>query len=180
MQNTEKKPSLKLFWWLIIWLIVFFLWFVLINEYTIQSWEDLYLEILPVDPRDPLRWDYVILRYAFENNENIKEFSKNLEENKNFYISFKKDIKWIGSIDKINEKKPKNGIFLKIKNWNFGIKTWISKYFVKEWTWRKIENLRRRNNNSNIIVHLKVDNNWKAQIIDLSYDWKNVYDIIEK
>jgi len=52
----DKKPPLKALF-AIIWIIVIFVvWFVAIEEYTLQTGQEVYLETMPVDPRDPLRW----------------------------------------------------------------------------------------------------------------------------
>jgi uncharacterized membrane-anchored protein len=47
---------------------------------------------VPVDPRDPLRGDYVILRYEFERDEKLSSYIKENNITKgDLYVSFTSD-----------------------------------------------------------------------------------------
>lgn len=166
----DKKPPLKALF-AIIWIIVIFVvWFVAIEEYTLQTGQEVYLETMPVDPRDPLRWDYVILRYEIERDEKIQEFINTntiAMVGKTLYISLKEEDN-IGIVESVSISKPKNGLFIrwKISEWN-GIDLWIWKYFVPEGTWREIEKVR-----SDMKVLTVIDKYGTAKIKNLYYEDK--------
>ena len=73
------------------------------------------LRIEPVDPRDPLRGDYVTFRFS-----NISSISSYYTENESFangetiYVSLEKNGKY-WTQEKASHKKPTGGIFLKGK-----------------------------------------------------------------
>jgi len=175
MENTAKPP-LKALIITIIWIIAFFWIVIAIQEYTLYTGEEIYLETAPVDPRDLLRWDYVTLRYAFESDERVENYitQNNLQDGDIIYISFVKDNDAIWSVSGVSETKPNSGIFIKTKLrqqswWRWGLETGIGKYFVPQWTGRQIERVRW-----DMSVLVKIDKYGTAKIIDLYYKWKKV------
>lgn len=173
----QKKPSLKIFFSLIAGIIAFFSIVIAIQEYTLSTWETLYLKTAPVDPRDLLRGDYVTLRYEFETNQVLKDYilSNNIQDNTSLYVVFEKDNENIGTVSRVSEIRPdESETFLKIKTesqwwWRTGIYTGIGKFFVPEWTGRIIERIRW-----DLLVEIKVDMYGTAKIVDLYYEWQKI------
>jgi uncharacterized membrane-anchored protein len=167
----NKAPNLKLFLAIVAGIVLVLLGFIASQEFTLRSGEDMYLKTVPVDPRDILRGDYVILSYEFEQDPILLEFmaAKNIQDNEIFYIWFSKDTEQTWTISGVSREKPDSGIFLKVRKkvsrWsNQRIDTGIDKYFVPEWTGRMIERVR-----GDMKVHVKVDKNWWASVVDLYY-----------
>jgi len=175
MENTKKPPLKSLIIFIISAFVVF--WIVIAwYEYTLNSGEELYLETAPVDPRDLLRWDYVTLRYAFESDDQVRNFitQNNIQEWSTLYISFEKDSENIWTVSNVSTTKPISWIFIKVQTkpqwwWRASLETWIWKYFVPQWTGRQIERIRW-----NMLIQLKVDSYGSAQIVDLYYEWKKI------
>jgi uncharacterized membrane-anchored protein len=172
--NDTKKPPLKALIITIIWMMVFFLWVIITQEYTLYSWEEIYLETVPVDPRDLLRWDYVTLRYAFENDELVENYiiQNNIQDWTPLYISFRKDSENNGTVSSVGETKPGSWIFLQVQVkqqswWRSGLETGIWKYFVPQWTGREIEKVW-----SDMKVLAKIDTYGTAKIVNLYYQWE--------
>ncbi len=175
MENTTKPP-LKALLLTIAWIIAFFWIVIAIQEYTLMSWEEIFLETAPVDPRDLLRWDYVTLRYAFESDEKIENYitQNNLQDWNTIYISFIKDTDNNGIVSQVSETKPDSGIFIKVKVqqqswWRWGLETGIGKYFVPQWTGRQIERIRW-----DMSVLAKIDKYGTAKIVDIYYQWEKI------
>lgn len=175
MENTTKPP-LKALLITIAWIIAFFSVIIWIQEYTLYTGEEIYLETAPVDPRDLLRWDYVTLRYAFENDEKVENYiiQNNLKNGDILYISFIKDTDNNWTVSEVSETKPNSGIFIKTKVsqqswWRSWIETGIGKYFVPEGTGRQIEQIRW-----DMSVLAKIDTYGTAKIIDLFYQWEKI------
>jgi uncharacterized membrane-anchored protein len=175
MTRKEKEISLKGLVYLIALILTVLLWFIGINEFTLQTGKDIYLKTTPVDPRDPLRGDYVILRYEFESDKKLINYIKENDiTNEDIYVSFisDKDNNWI--IKSVSKTKPDDWIYISLKVsqntwWSMSYETWIWKFFVPEWTGRRIERVR-----GNLIVHAKIDILWNAKIVDLYYKWEKV------
>jgi uncharacterized membrane-anchored protein len=174
--KSNKKPPLQALIICIIGILVFFTVMITINEYTLYTWEEIFLETAPVDPRDLLRGDYVILRYAFEESDIIDRYitQNNISIWTLLYISFQRDEKNVGTISSVSESNPKTGVFLKVKTqsqwWRrSSLETGIWKYFVPEWTGKEIERIRW-----DMTVQIKVDTYGSAKIIDLYYKWEKV------
>ena len=168
----DKKPPLKALLAVIWILVVFVVWFVAIEEYTLQTGEEVYLETMPVDPRDPLRWDYVILRYEIERNEKIDEIVRinNLQQWDTIYMSLEQDDAWVWIISSVSISEPNLWLFIrwKIDKWN-SIDLWIWKYFVPEGTGKEIEKVR-----NNMQVFTVIDKYGTAKIKGLYYDWEKI------
>ncbi len=122
--------------------IIIILWTVLTasslfyNESLIRGGEEILLKVKPVDPRDFLRGDYVVLDYDIgatgEKQSDYKEHK--------VYVSLNKDSQGIGSVKEISAVKPENGLFLKgIKYGRRITYPSIQKYFVKEGAGKELE-----------------------------------------
>jgi len=104
------------------------------NEHILRSGTDILLKVSPVDPRDFLRGDYVILQY------DINTVSDNSFHKRDVYVVLKEQPDKTFVIQEIKTQKPKGGIFLKGEH--LGRRIYypgIKKYFVKEGTGRDLE-----------------------------------------
>jgi len=168
----DKKPSLKALLWVIGIIVVFVVWFVVVQEYTLQTWEEVYLETMPVDPRDPLRWDFVVLRYEIERDEKIQSFINSntiAMVGKTIFIALKKEND-IVVVDSVSLNKPKSWLFIrwKIGEWSW-VDLWIWKYFVPEGTGKEIEKVR-----NDMQVLAVIDTYGTAKIKALYYEWNEI------
>ena len=176
MKFNKKPPHLKIFAWFLGVLIISLWVFVAIQETILQKWEILFLESGPIDPRDLLRWDYVILSYAFENDERIQNYiqENNIRQGTRLYISFERDDANLWSLKYVSVNQPSEDIFLRVTaNWRSWwwsqVDTHIGRYFVPEWTGREIERIR-----SDMTIKLRVNNNWIARIVDLYHKGEKI------
>jgi len=145
---------------IIVWILIICT-FVFVNEYTLKTGEKVFLETIPVDPRDLLRGDYVILNYKISQLPPTYNF---LENNKTIYIILKIDKNNIGSIDYISEKKPKDKLFIKGQKNSNSIKYGIESYFVKEGTGKELQ----QNLRNGTLVEIALDKNGAAKVIGFS------------
>ena len=120
--------------------------FVLSQEIVLRTGKEVLLKTIPVDPRDLLRGDYVILNYEIAQIPR----GKDIGYNKTVYVNLYTDSNNIAHVKSITGLKPSEGLYLKGKTGrcntsiplfksgkcvNFGIES----YFVKEGTGRKLE-----------------------------------------
>jgi len=166
MNNQEEnKINPKILFLIIGLIITLFLGTILFNEYTLNIGEKIYLKTVPVDPRDLLRGDYVVLRYEIQNHNEIRELIKKeeLTSGDNVYISLNKDSEELGTFKLVTITKPNSGIFIKTKITNKNsLELGIGKYFIPEGKGYQIERLR-----GNIKVLTSIDKFGNAKIIDL-------------
>jgi uncharacterized membrane-anchored protein len=119
---------------------------------------------VPVDPRDLLRGDYVILRYEFSNASSIPGYYGNHETEETVFVAMQQK----GDLWKpvsVSRTRPKEGVALRgvLKPHSNEIVYGIESYFVQEGTGKAIEDAMRRNRES-VIVELTVAPNGKASI----------------
>ena len=167
----DKKPPLKGLIAVISIVVIAVVWFAGIQEYTIQTGEEVYLETMPVDPRDPLRWDFVVLRYAIERDEKVQDFINSntmATIGRTIYITLKKEDN-TGVVDSVSFAKPTSWLFIKWKIEKWSIDLWIWKYFVPEGTGREIEKVR---NDMKILA--VIDKYGTAKIKNLHYRWEEI------
>ncbi len=171
MKKTNKI-NLKVLYILLGFFILFFASFILINEYTLVSGEKVYLKTVPVDPRDLLRGDYVILSYEISQESKVQNLIKeeNLTNGDNIYFILDKNEKDLGSLNRVSLTKPDNELFIKGKidttSWGRNnLELGIGKYFVPENRGREIERLRGQLN-----VLVSIDKYGTAKIKDLYYN----------
>ncbi len=118
--------------------------------HTLMTGDTILLRVVPVDPRDMFRGDYVILSYEFSQvpAKGIKGLNPNDNQGRTVYVTLvpAEDGKhWQAS--RFTLKKPDTGKFLrgKITDWNriaFGIES----YFVQEGKGLKFEQAARSKN----------------------------------
>lgn len=131
--------------------------------------KEVLLKVRPVDPRDMLRGDYVILDFDISHAKNAY-----CAANEDFYINLKTIGKF--AVAESYGKKEGSELFIKGKckystigvpvrnNGDNVIIFGIENYFVKEGTGRKIENFI---NSGDAYAKVKIDKNGKAKVIDI-------------
>ena len=176
MANTKDTPPKFKNILIILWFIFLCLWtFIFVNEYTLQTWKEVFLETRPVDPRDILRWDFVILSYSIEWDQKVRNFvNENINENKDrtwdtMYITLWTDNANLWYVSDVSFTKPSPDKLFITTKLESRISLWIWKYFVPEGTWREIERVRW-----NMKVLVKIDKYWTAKIVDLYYKWERI------
>ena len=137
------------------------------NEIILHNGREVLLKTVPVDPRDLLMGDYVILNYEVGQVPSYYEYKPNSE----VYTILKTDKNNIAKIDEISYKKPSSKLFLKgkftecdtvIPFWKNGhcIKYGIESYYVKEHTGRKLE----KDLQDGALVNVVIDKNGNAKV----------------
>ncbi|MFH0892095.1 MAG: GDYXXLXY domain-containing protein [Candidatus Falkowbacteria bacterium] len=157
-----------------------FLGLILVNEYKLNAGEEVILLTRPVDPRDYLRGDYVILSYQIETDEKVTNFIKEnkLDRGDSLYVVLKKNEENIGEVEKVLRNKPEDGqIFIKgtiEEDFRTIIDLGIGKYFVPEGRGREIERL-----SGNLEVMVNITSGGEAKIKGI-YDKGELIDFKEK
>lgn len=89
MDNKKGFLLIVILWIMIIFIFIFF------NEYTLRQGKTILLKTEPIDPRDLLRGDYVVLQYEISTIDlKTIEFISPLEEGDTVYIGLKRDGKY--------------------------------------------------------------------------------------
>ena len=129
------------------------------------------LETQPVDPRDLLRGDYVILSYKINNVNFDKEFGE-VTPGREVFAQLEKRGKYWEIKKAYSEVQPDMGVFIqgivKENRWQRNrVDYGIESYFVPEGKGKKIENLMGWNTKDKITVEVAVDKEGKAVIKQL-------------
>lgn len=177
-------------------IILMCVWFLLIasyvayKEYSLNFGKTVFLKVMPIDPRDLFRGDYVILDYEISQiNEHQKILGsyggyieqESLKNGETVYVKLEKD----GSVYKagdIYKDTPKKGIFIKgkvtkkqrffgLNNSNFTIIYGIENFFVPEGEGLYIEEQREINN---LYAEIKINSYGNATIKNLYIENKKV------
>lgn len=141
--------------------------FVITQEYTLRTGKEVLLRTVPVDPRDLLRGDYVILNYEISQ---IPKYAK-YDYNETVYVLLKTNNKNIAGVKQVLYKKPEKGLYLEgkigtcpstIPFFRGGkcIGYGIESYFVKEGSGRELE----KSLSDGALVKVAIDKNGKAKV----------------
>jgi len=76
------------------------------QEKILQEGSMTILETRPVDPRDLFRGEYVILRYAIENDEKIQEEVAKLKAGDTLFIKLVEDENGVASVSGVSDRSP--------------------------------------------------------------------------
>lgn len=145
--------------------------FVISNEFTLKSGREVLLKTVPIDPRDLLRGDYVMLRYEISEAELALDY----KPNSTVYTILNLDDENIASISFVAQKKPENMLFIKgnLKQCHTlddtkkcRIEYGIESYFVKEGTGKIIEKELRKG----ALVKVKLDSDGNAKVTDFIHN----------
>lgn len=132
------------------------------NFVVLQLGEKILLETLPVDPRDLLRGDYVVLEYRISNIDSafitteIDEYRK--QGGDTVYVSLRKYEDGISKFSGISLNPPAKGVFLKariVHRWTDTVRLdyGLGAYYVPEGTGRELE---RAINNGKVLADVRV------------------------
>jgi len=145
------------------------------KNYTLRTGKTVLLETVPVDPRDFLRGDYVVLRYKISDLDlsKIKTEKPHYSYGENIYVILKPGDKfWEAVAIQKNKSAAESEVIIKGKagysgRKELGVRYGIESYFVPEGQGRDIERS-MRGNKSSVTVEALVDSSGNALI-------KNVY-----
>ena len=161
----------------IIFIVVSFLWIAVAvgliasKQHIIRTGKTVLLETVPVDPRDFLRGDYVILRYKIStlDLQQIQSEKSNFGRGERIYVRLEpKERFWEATAVKTKRPVSDNGVYIKAKvkycyNKKLELNYGIESYFVPEGEGKDIEK-NMRGNNSSVEVETLVDKGGNAII----------------
>ena len=139
-----------------------------VNFAVLALGEQVLLETRPVDPRDILRGDYVILGYDISliDEEMLKNALGEMDENFDYgasytgrevFVALQKDDNGIGTVQFVSKERPSEGLYLRgvLDRWN-EISYGIGVYYVPEGTGQEIEDKIRGMDETQILVDVRV------------------------
>ncbi|MDR1916007.1 MAG: GDYXXLXY domain-containing protein [Synergistaceae bacterium] len=131
------------------------------------------LETIPVDPRDLLRGDYVILDYRITeipdellpqgvdtNDDNY--YRKNIGDD--VYVTLELDDAGVASISRVSLERPADGLYIKgtlFKNWSriqYSCDYGLGAYYVPEGTGRELEEKINSSNRYSVYADVRILN----------------------
>jgi uncharacterized membrane-anchored protein len=136
------------------------LWIPITNFVTLCAGESVLLEVIPVDPTDFLRGDYVILNYEVSDipdsivPPDMADDWHGYDERRDVYVTLEKDSDGIGHVKGVSANRP-GGLYLKgsIDRYFTVRYERINAYYVPEGTGREIED---KIGESNVLADLRV------------------------
>ena len=161
----------------LIFIAVSFLWIVVAvgliisKQHIIRTGKTVLLETVPVDPRDFLRGDYVILRYKIStiDLQQIQSEESYYGQGKRVYVKLEpRERFWEATAVKTKMPVSDNGVYIKAKvnhcyNKKLKLNYGIESYFVPEGEGKDIEK-NMRGNKSSVEVEVLVDTSGNAII----------------
>ncbi len=165
MSNKTKTLIILGFW------LVLALFFVAVNEKIFMTGDEIRLKVRPVDPRDLLRGQYVVLNYDISNVDVKKD--TDFKRNDKVYVILQKE-REIHVFKEISAHIPTNGQYIKGQvdyiRWNYdkdknfktlNIKYGIENLFAKEKEAKEIE---KRLTKGGVAV-IKLDKQGRAKVL---------------
>lgn len=119
-----------------------------LQERIISTGTEVLLKTRPIDPRDLLRGEYVVLRYEIENDERVREEinrNGNLTDGSPLFVRLTTDSNQLGTIAEVRVQKPdfSNGLWIRGEISRNGIRfPSLEQYFVPEGMGKPIERIR--------------------------------------
>ena len=161
----------------IIFIVVSFLWIavavglIISKQHIIRTGKTVLLETVPVDPRDFLRGDYVILRYKIStlDLQQIQSEKSYYGRGERVYVRLEpKERFWEAAAVKTKRSVSDNGVYIKARvkycyNKKLELNYGIESYFVPEGEGKDIEK-NMRGNKSSVEVEALVDTSGNAII----------------
>lgn len=152
---------------MILWLVIS-LGLIASKQYTISTGKKVLLETVPVDPRDFLRGDYIILRYKISDLDMNKIISNRTSFNRGekIYVKLEQKGKYWEAVGIKNKKEiEKDDVIIKGKvKYNNRVEYDIESYFVPEGKGKEIEQSMRRGSGNTVSVEAIVDKSGNAVI----------------
>ncbi len=144
------------------------------QEQLIRNGQTVILQTRPVDPRDLLKGEYVILRYAIEQDPRVLTLAKRLPDDAPIYVRLKKDKRGVAQILSVSDRAPQSygtDLYLVgVVNRNRVSFPSIGQFYVPEGAGLPIERLRDK-------LHVEVVlKDGKARVINLLDEQLNVID----
>lgn len=125
-------------------IVLFLLGTIYYHESILKNGEVVILETVPIDPRDLFRGEYVVLRYAIENDELIQAMRTELENVDTAYLRLERNIQGIASVAEVQLEEPdwSSGLWLKAVVNNGQVRfPMLEQYYVPEGAGLPIERL---------------------------------------
>lgn len=112
---------------------------IIYNENLIRNGKEILLKVVPYDPRDFLRGDYIILNYEISTVDEkilpVRDYKR-----RKVYVVLEQDSSGDYKIKELVFQKPAEGIFLKGELYGRQISyNGINQYFIKEGTGKELE-----------------------------------------
>lgn len=168
----NKKINVKILFGILLLLVVFFGAFIIYNENILNSGETIYLKTTPVDPRDLLRGDYVILSYEIADDSRTRNLiiDENLSNFDSIYFILEKDENEVGYLKEVRTTKPEGVLYLKglvdlSSETRTSVELGIGKYFIPEGRGYEVERLR-----GELEVLVSIGNYGAARIKHISHN----------
>jgi len=139
---------------------------VLFNALPSLVGKEVLLKTVPVDPRDLLRGDYVVLNYEISTPPRMQK--GNFSSDSTVYVVLDIDKDNIATVRYVSDKIPRNEFFIKGKvrnKWSPRVEYGIESYFVKEGTGLELEQKLR----SGAYAKVAIDKNGNAKVKELVY-----------
>lgn len=116
-------------------------------ERQVESGAEIALKALPIDPRDVLRGDYVVLRYEISTATRTPE--SHFRDDETVFVTLvdaDDGDRWVGEL---HRRPPVEGLFLRgrihsVGSSRYGIRYGIESFFVPEGEGRRYEEARNR------------------------------------
>lgn len=134
------------------------------EEHLLKHGREITLQVLPIDPRDMFRGEYVVLQYGISRYKEPPYKRMDFAKGQTVYVSLKLDGQdW--KIDGIAAGKPARGFFLRGKiaealkennQMRYEILYGVESYFVPEGEGKKLEDLRNQRQ-LNALFHVTPD-----------------------
>lgn len=146
--------------------------FIASKQFTLKTGKTIVLETEPVDPRDLLRGDYVILSYKIGQLDlgTLKSEKKNYKYGEIVYVGLAPKGKYWKAVS-VSSKKPaeRGTVFIKgriMQDWRRGITVnyGIESYFVPEGKGKEFEEALRWGSKVRVVVEAAVDADGSALI----------------
>ena len=170
MENNSI--NIKVLGGLIVLLMLVFGSFIVMSEYRLAEGEKIFLDTRPVDPRDLLRGDYVILEYTIESDSQVTTYiSENeLDAGERVYLVLEKDQDDFGRLARISTSKPKEELFISAMVLERGwVDIGVDKFFVPEGRGLEIERLR---GGADVLV--SVGSSGSVAIVDVYHEGEKI------
>lgn len=163
------NKKIILFFISLLWIVVAVA-MIISKQSTMRTGKSVVLETVPVDPRDLLRGDYIILRYKISTldlNE-IKSEKENYKAGEAIFVKLEPKEKFWEAVAVQNKKSTDNGLYIRGRtrysyNKKLEVIYGIESYFVPEGGGKEIERS-MRGRKSSVSVEAVVDSSGNALI----------------
>lgn len=164
-QKSKEKEFIKLGIFLTI-IILILGGFIFYLSIPLLSQKSVVLATMPIDPFDPIRGQYITIRYEIGTLPSVSS----AYEGDTIYISLKEDNEGIWRYESASLSKPKEGDFIKGEITSISGDTMRVKYGIEQYFFERNAKFETRD----ITVEVKLANNGRATITRLLKDGKPI------